>query len=321
MRVGLVRLVAGEAVIAHPFIRELVEASIPAEARRELHARALTYAAAEAAPLEVRAEHAFRAGEPMSALLILERMGDAALTRGDASAAVLATRRGLDLARRELMISGDDTLDRAVVTFSRKLGEALEATDDHAGADGVLREALELAGPASKERGRMYLQLGRVAVKRDRARDATRLLGQAIETAGRLEDRRTEADAHLELGLLRRKEGDIPGASNTLRRACELFGADPKGSDASLANATLLYADLLVDLGKTEEAGEHLFVAHARAKAAGSLALIARVTSLRAKLKRLGGQPDAADALMLEASELAASAGDADGATRFADAS
>src|SRR6185369_15594498 len=108
---------------------------------------------------------------------------------------VLAFRRGLDLARREMMISGDDGLDRAVVTFSRKLGEALDASGDHAGADGVLREALELVGPASKERPRMSLQLGRVAARRDRARDATRLLGQAIEGASRLNDKRTEAEA------------------------------------------------------------------------------------------------------------------------------
>jgi tetratricopeptide (TPR) repeat protein len=320
MRLGLVRIVNGDAVIAHPFIRELVEASIPSEARKELHARALAHAASGTAPLEVRAEHAFRAGEPMSALLILERMGDAALARGDAQAAVLATRRGLDLARRELMISGDDTLDRAVVTFSRKLGEALDAAGDHAGADGVLREALELAGPASKERGRMYLQLGRVAAKRDRGRDATRLLGQAIETAGRLDDRRTEAEAHVELGMLRKKEGDLQGAASTLKRACELLGADSGGSDAGLANAAVLYADLLVDLGDVEQAGEHLFVAHARAKAAGSLALIARVTGVRAKVKLASGQTAGAQALMLEASELAATAGDAESATKFAQA-
>ena len=166
----------------------------------------------------------------------------------------------------------------------------------------------------------MYLQLGRVAVKRDRARDATRLLGQAIQTAGRLEDRRTEAEAHLELGVLRKKDGDLAGAATTVRRACELLGADSTGSDAALANAATLLADLLVDLGDTEQAGEHLFVAHARAKAAGSLALIARVTRVRARLKHLSGQTDAAHTLMLEASELAATAGDAESATKFADA-
>jgi tetratricopeptide (TPR) repeat protein len=319
-RLGIAKIANGDVVIAHPFIRELVEASIPAEARKELHAQALNSTASDDAPLEVRAEHAFRAGEPMSALLLLERMGDAALVRGDSHAAVLAYRRGLDLARREMMISGDDALDRAVVTFSRKLGEALEATGDYAGADGVLREALELVGPASKERGRMSLQLGRVAARRDRARDATRLLGQAIEISARLNERRTEAEAHLELGGLRRKESDLASAANAYRRGCELL-ANEAGADALLALASLHHAEVLVELGQTEQAVDPLNVAQIRAKAAGSVALMARATGVRARIKQASGEAEAAESLMREASELAASAGDAESALVFAKAS
>jgi tetratricopeptide (TPR) repeat protein len=257
----------------------------------------------------------------MSALLLLERMGDAALLRGDPHAAVLAFRRGLDLARRELMISGDDALDRAVVTFSRKLGDALEAAGDYAGADGVLREALELVGPATKERGRMSLQLGRVAARRDRARDATRLLGQAIETAARLADRRTEAEAHIELGGLRRKELDLVAAGNAYRRACDLLTAEPSGSDALLALASLHHAEVLVESGHSEQANDPLTVAQARAKAAGSTAIVARATGVRARILQASGEGDAAESLMREASELAAFAGDAHSALVFANAS
>ena len=46
--------------------------------------------------LEVRAEHAYYAGEVFSVLLLLEQMGDAAQNRGDPWAAVLAYRRALD---------------------------------------------------------------------------------------------------------------------------------------------------------------------------------------------------------------------------------
>lgn len=320
-RLGLAKITGGDVVVAHPFIRELVEASIPAEARKELHAQALGATANEDAPLEVRAEHAFRAGEPMSALLLLERMGDAALMRGDSHAAVLAFRRGLDLSRRELMISGDDALDRAVVTYSRKLGEALEAAGDYSGADGVLREALELVGPASKERARMSLQLGRVAARRDRARDATRLLGQAIETAARLADRRTEAEAHIELGALRRKEADLVASANAYRRACELLTNEPSGADALLALASLHHAEVLVEGGNADQASAPLLVAQARAKVAGSPALIARATGVRARIKQAGGDVDGAETLMREASELAATAGDAVSALVFASAS
>jgi serine/threonine-protein kinase len=320
-RLGLAKIANGEVVVAHPFIRELVEASIPAEARKALHAQALDSRAGEDAPLEVRAEHAFRAGEPMSALLLLERMGDAALLRGDPQTGVLAFRRGLDLARREVMLTGDDSLDRAVVTFSRKLGEALDATGDHAGADGVLREALELVGPASKERGRMSLQLGRVAARRERPRDATRLLGQAIEIAGRLADRRTEAEAHIELGRLRRNESDLASAANAYKRAAELLGAEPSGVDALLAIASLQHAEVLVEAGSAEQATDLLNVAQARAQAAGSGALVARATGVRARIKQASGEVAAAESLMREASELAASAGDAASALVYANAS
>ena len=320
-RLGLAKIANGEVVIAHPFIRELVEASIPAEARKELHAQALGSTAGEDAPLEVRAEHAFRAGEPMSALLLLERMGDAGLLHGDPHAAVLAFRRGLELARREVMLTGDDSLDRAVVTFSRKLGEALDGTGDHAGADGVLREALELVGPASKDRGRMSLQLGRVAARRERPRDAMRLLGQAIEISGRLADRRTEAEAHIELGGLRRRESDLVSAAHAYKRAAELLSAEPSGADALLAYASLQHAEVLVEAGSADQAGELLNIAHARAKAAGSTALVARATGARARLKHAKGETEAAESLMREASELAATAGDAASALVFANAS
>jgi len=234
---------------------------------------------------------------------------------------VLAFRRGLDLARREVMLTGDDSLDRAVVTFSRKLGEALDATGDHAGADGVLREALELVGPSSKERGRMSLQLGRVAARRERPRDAMRLLGQAIEIAGRLADRRTEAEAHIELGALRRKESDLTSAANAYKRATELLGAEPSGADALLAFASLQHAEVLVEAGSTDQAGDLLNVAQERAQAAGSGALVARATGVRARIKQASGEIEAAESLMREASELAATAGDAASAMVYANAS
>src|SRR5262249_42962588 len=50
--------------VAHPFVRELVELSIPAGVRRELHRRAFEIVLARQEALEVRAEHAFYAGEP-----------------------------------------------------------------------------------------------------------------------------------------------------------------------------------------------------------------------------------------------------------------
>lgn len=319
-RLGLLFVIADRVEVVHPLVRELVEASIPAEARKELHARALSVAAANGAMLEVRAEHAFKAGEPMSALLLLDRMGDAALGRGDAVAATLAYRRGLDLARRELLLSGDLSLERALVTFSRKLGEALEAQGDLAGADGVLREALELAGPKSKERARMLLVLGRVAIRRERRRDAQRLLGQSIESAETNADPRCEAEAQLSMARLRREEGDALAAANTFRKACELLESsvgDAVEAQAPLAAAELEYAETLVEIGDGEAAARMLAAALRHAQAAGAPALAARALGVRASLREIAGDVDGASSLYREAAQLASEAGDADGTARW----
>ena len=63
--------------------------------------------------------------------------------RGD-----VALRRGLELARRELFRGELDDPMRAVLIFSRKLGEALAQAGDYTDAEGVLREALDMAGPS-----------------------------------------------------------------------------------------------------------------------------------------------------------------------------
>jgi len=319
LRLDLLRMRDGWVEIAHPFLREIVEASIPAEARRELQSRALAIASDAGEPLEVRAEHAAKTGETMSALVLLERMGDAGLARGDSFAAVQGFRRGLELARRELLETGDVGLDRAIVTFSRKLGTALEAGGDLTGADGVLREALELTGPAHRDRARMLLALGRVTAKRARPRDAIRLLGQAIEAADALGDRQLGAEAHLELGLVRRAEGDTNAATATLGRACEIF-QDIDGSDMDVAAASIAFSETLLDAGDAEGAEAHLLIAHTRARAAGAPALAARVSGLRARSRAVSGDRIGAQKLYREAEVLASEAGDARAAERFREA-
>jgi serine/threonine-protein kinase len=312
-RLGLLFVIRDRVEVVHPFIRELVETAIPAEARKELHARALEVLAAHGAMLEVRAQHAFKAGEPTSALLLLERSGDEALARGDASAATLAYRRGLDLARRELLHSGDITLDRALVTFSRKLGQALEARGDLSGAEGVLREALELAGPSNKERARMLLVLGRVAMRKERRRDAQRMLGQAIESASALGDLRCEADAQLCLARLRREEGDAIASANTLRKACELFELGQRGAsdgDIALAAAELEYAEVLAEVGDIEGASNALVTALFHAQRSNALALAAEIIAARAHLHASAGALRLVTADYGEAAKLAAEAGD-----------
>jgi serine/threonine protein kinase/tetratricopeptide (TPR) repeat protein len=300
--------------VDHPFLRELVEGSIPAEARKELHARALDVALGVDAPLEVRAHHAFRAGEPMSALLLLERMGDAALERGDAETAVLGYRRGLELARRELLMAGDTTLDRAIVTFSRKLGRAMDRAGDHATADGVLREALELAGPVSRERPKMLLVLGQVARGRGRERDARRFFSQALELATRHGDDGVAAKAHLALGRLRFEAGEAEEALRFLTKAMEL--ADGENADVQL-DATLLASEALRVLTREPEAFLMLEQARSLAEARGPSAALARVLARTGEVLEKLGQREEASTSFREAGRLAAEVGDAQGAREW----
>jgi eukaryotic-like serine/threonine-protein kinase len=315
----LVRFSGQVIEIVHPFVRDLVESSIPAEARRALHERAFQLAADRSEALEVRAEHAYRMGEPLSALVILERMGDRALVRGDARAAVLAFRRALELGRREMLETGDLMLETAILTFSRKLGEGLERSGDAAGADGVLREALDLAGPASSERARMLVSLARIAVTRDRPRDAHRLLGQALELVTRTEDREGEAGVQRGLARLRRNDGDAKGAANALRRTAELEAT--LRSAYSRRTATLIeLAELLAETGESESAERVLVEAKQNADSAGSAALQARILGVTATIELARPNRAQAASTFREAARLASQAGDVRSRDRFREA-
>jgi serine/threonine protein kinase len=170
--------------ISHPLLREIVAASTPAAVRRELHTAALS-GEGDSLPLEARAQHAFLAQDTFEALLLLEQMADLARLRGDSEGAVLALRRALDLARREFFRGELDDPARAVLIFSRKLGEALVDAGAFTDADGVLREALDLAGPAGVERARVLGALAIVAYRRSRAVEAESYLAEAVEVARR----------------------------------------------------------------------------------------------------------------------------------------
>jgi len=170
---------------AHPLFREVAVATIPAGARRDLHAQAGEMAQDRGAAIEVRAIHAFCAQNALEALLLLEQVADRCTQRGDDEGAILSLRRCLELARRALFRGDIDDPDRAVVIFSRKLGDALARAGYLTDAEGILREALDLAGPADTDRARLLEGLARVARARERHPEAVALLKEAISTANR----------------------------------------------------------------------------------------------------------------------------------------
>ena len=169
---------------AHPLLRELVLAGIPAAARREMHARAADIAEERGAPLEVRAVHQYYAQNAFEALILLEQVSSQCAARGDGSGNIMALRRGLELARRELFRGELDDPMRAVLIFSRKLGEALATSGAYTDAEGVLREALDMA-EVGQDRARVLGALAHVAHGRQRSQEAQAYLQEALDLARR----------------------------------------------------------------------------------------------------------------------------------------
>ena len=168
---------------AHPLMRDVVLATIPAAVRRELHAVAARAFEERKAPIEVQALHEYYAHNAFEALLLLEKVSARCNARGDLQGSVLALRRGLELARRELFRGELDDPIRAMLIFSRKLGEALAQAGDYTDAEGVLREALDMAGPSGQDRARVLGALAHVAMGRDRRLEAQVYLREALELA------------------------------------------------------------------------------------------------------------------------------------------
>ena len=171
--------------ISHPLLREIVLATIPAEVRRDLHRLAAEAAEERRAPVEVCALHELHAQNAFDALLLLERVAAQCASRGDVSGNILALRRGLELARRELFRGELDDPMRAVLIFSRKLGETLATAGSFVDAEGVLREALDMAGPSGQDRARVLGALAHVAHGRARRQEAQAYLREALELASR----------------------------------------------------------------------------------------------------------------------------------------
>jgi tetratricopeptide (TPR) repeat protein len=164
-------------------LREVVLAGIPAAVRRELHGKALKAAGQRAAPLEAQALHAYEAQDSFQALLLLEHVAERATTRGDLNTEIEALRKGLEIARREIARGELDDPLRAVLIFARKLGAALTRAGNFADAEGILREALDIAGPSGPDRARVLGSLAHVAHGRQRPKEAIGFIDQAIETA------------------------------------------------------------------------------------------------------------------------------------------
>ncbi|MCH2108156.1 MAG: protein kinase [Polyangiaceae bacterium] len=185
---GMITLATSRATISHPLLRHVLVAAIPIEARRKLHRRALRMAERRRAPLEARAYHAVEARLSFQALLLLEQLADRATAIDSTAAEIAALRQGVEIAREELARGELDDPMRAVLIFSRKLGASLTRAGDFADADGILREALGLAGPTSTDRAKILGALAHVSYRRKRYDEALHRLEDGIRVARQAKD-------------------------------------------------------------------------------------------------------------------------------------
>ncbi len=184
-RSGMVEVHERFVKTSHPLLRNIVLATIPATVKKELHSAAAEVAHEVGVPLEALAVHEYEAGHAFQALILLERVSSEAEGRDAIDDSILALRRCLDLARKEVFRGELDDPLRAVLIFSRKLGEALARSGAYADAEGVLREAVDLAAHESADRAHLLGALARVARGRDHIHDARSYLSEALDLAAR----------------------------------------------------------------------------------------------------------------------------------------
>ena len=195
---GFVMTSNGEHGLSHPLIRDVVLASTPRGVRCLLHGRARRDFGVEELqiPAQAHALHAYHAGESFQALMLLEAAAKRARSRADQHGTIKALRLGLELARREMARGELEDPLSGVLIFSCKLGEALADAGSFNDAEGVLREALDLAGPTASERPRILASLATVARDEGRAEIANAHLDEALRIAQR--GRRDELVSSLE---------------------------------------------------------------------------------------------------------------------------
>jgi len=209
------------------------------------------------------------------------------------------------------METGDTMLEAAIATFSHKLGVAMARLGDAIGAEGVLREAMELTEPVSPQRARMMVGLAKMVATRKRFRDAFRLLDQTLEITRQLGNDAARAEAYLGVAWVRNEQGDKAGTAEALKTACELLaGTDASAPERALAEVEL--ASNWLEIGELQKARAQLGRAERLAREAEAPHLLARISLMLARLEARCGDHKQSYELYHKAIRFAVQAGDAD---------
>ena len=172
--------------VSHPLLRELILAEVPSEARRALHESALRADEDKMLPLAARASHEAQAQNTFQALMLLERLSFEALERDDSVLQVGSLRTALQLLRAEISRGQMDAPEDALVIFAFKLADALAALDQFEGAEGTLREVLDMGVAGAPDRLRVLARLSELAAARGRTGESRKYAEEAESLRERL---------------------------------------------------------------------------------------------------------------------------------------
>jgi tetratricopeptide (TPR) repeat protein len=198
-----------------------------------------------------------------------------------------------------------------LASLGRRLGSLLGHRGDVAGAEGVLREALEHSSADGPQRAPILVAMARAVARRNREREAYRLLGQALELAYRDDAVLVQAEVQLALAELRRKENNVKSAISALQAVVELLSE--QGADATrCASVYLQLVEAQIQDSDFGAADVTLQRAAPLFQESGLPYVQAHALALRARVQAERGDHTRAAALYREGALLAAHAGAAD---------
>ncbi|HVY49148.1 MAG TPA: response regulator, partial [Minicystis sp.] len=240
-----------------------------------------------------------------------EQAGGLALARGDVDGAASWTSRGLELARHELAVTGEETFEVGVVTFGRKLADALVAAERYRDAAGVLAELEALVPPQSAERGSVDLSRARIHLRT--GRDAASAFERLLESDRAARDAAFAAACWRGLA-----EALGPAAGAIAVAALQEAQRIEAGAGLPLLDRAATSLALARAIGRTAAPREHVRAALERAavlaERAAAPALHARILGELATERAANHELEAAIAALEQAIALASEAGDVEGA-------
>jgi serine/threonine protein kinase len=181
-RAGLIATRGDSVALQHLIFGHVALALAPRSAVADLHLRAAEALAGTRGRVELRAYHAIRGRPDIEAFLLVEESARRRMGNGDLEGAILALSDGLRAARDEVL-GGETEMTTTWVAFGQKLSGALVGAGLANEASGVLREILDMIGPASAERALVLEQVAKIADHRGRPVEAEAARLEALGVA------------------------------------------------------------------------------------------------------------------------------------------